>query len=204
MSILRSDKEQRLLKMFDRGDATAMDALYADYADYLAGVAFRYLGDDDDTKDVLQEAFIKIFTQISMFKYRGKGSLRAWLTRIVVNESLMFLRKKVHDVSLSDTEGRGWGVEAGVSDGTTVISDEPLNAEGLSASVIMGMVARLPYGYRTVFNLYVIDGLSHQQIAEQLGITAGTSASQYHKARALLARMIKAYRKDDNDYGQMD
>lgn len=71
--ILGADKEKRLLRLFDRGDASAMDRLYAEYADYLAGICYRYVGNDDDMKDVLQEAFIKIFTRIGSFEYRGRG-----------------------------------------------------------------------------------------------------------------------------------
>lgn len=71
MNILRTDKEQRLLNLFDRGEATAMDELYAEYADYLTGVCYRYIGNDNDLKDVLQEAFIKIFTQIGSFDARA-------------------------------------------------------------------------------------------------------------------------------------
>ena len=88
MNIFGSNKELQILKRFGRGDASAMDMLYADYADYLTGVCCRYIGNEDDRKDVLQEAFIKIFTSIGHFSYRGEGSLKAWVTRIAVNEAL--------------------------------------------------------------------------------------------------------------------
>lgn len=185
MNILRTDKEQLLLRLFDRGDASAMDKLYAEYAEYLTGVAYRYLGNDDDVKDVLQEAFIKIFTKIGSFKYRGKGSLKAWLTRIVINEALMFLRTSP--------------TTSPPLEGSEEVTDSP-HLEGLG-EVIFDFIARLPNGYRTVFNLFAIDGLSHKEIAAELGITPSTSASQYHKARAMLAKMINEYRKT-NGYGE--
>ena len=94
MNIFGSNKELQILKRFGRGDASAMDMLYADYADYLTGVCCRYIGNEDDRKDVLQEAFIKIFTSIGHFSYRGEGSLKAWVTRIAVNEALQYLRQQ--------------------------------------------------------------------------------------------------------------
>lgn len=191
MNILRTDNEQRLARLFDRGDASAMDKLYSAYADYLTGVCYRYTGNDDDTKDVLQEAFIKIFTQIRTFRYRGKGSLRAWLTRIVVNEALMFLRNKSKAI-IED-----------IGDTTPDTADEPPDTGGIDIAEIMKMVASLPTGYRIVFNLFAIEGLSHKQIAEQLGITPSTSATQFRKARNLLARKITEYRKR-KEYGAMD
>lgn len=192
MNILHTDKEQRIIKLFDRGDSTAMDVLYAEYADYLTGICYRYIGNDDDMKDVLQEAFIKIFTQIRSFRYRGKGSLKAWMTRIVVNESLMFLRKQ------SRTE------ETLSADEPPDIADDPPDTSGLDVSMIMDMIAKLPTGYRVVFNLFAIDGLSHKQIAGQLHITPSTSASQFHKARNMLAKMIRKYKQEQEYERTMD
>ena len=88
------DNEQHILEMFARGDTRAMDVLYADYADYLTGVCSRYIPQYDDLCDVLQEALVKVCTSISRFQYKGSGSLKAWLTRVVINEALMFLRNK--------------------------------------------------------------------------------------------------------------
>ena len=88
-----NNKEQHIISLFAKGDTLAMDKLYGEYADYLAKVCLRYIGNREDMHDVLQEAFIRIFTKIHTFEYRGKGSLKAWLTRIVINESLHFLRE---------------------------------------------------------------------------------------------------------------
>ncbi len=181
--ILGADKEKQLLGLFDRGDASAMDRLYAEYADYLAGVCYRYVGNDDDMKDVLQEAFIKIFTRIGSFEYRGRGSLKAWMTRIVVNESLTFLRRNAA------------AVETPINGDTPDTADDTPATEGIDAATLMGMVARLPEGYRVVFNLFAIEGMSHKEIADELGITPSTSASQFFKAKRMLARMINEYRR---------
>ena len=170
MNIFGSNKELQILKRFGRGDASAMDMLYADYADYLTGVCCRYIGNEDDRKDVLQEAFIKIFTSIGHFSYRGEGSLKAWVTRIAVNEALQYLRQQCR-----------W---------SPIDSDAPLPTDRL-----VELIQQLPPGYRAVFNLFAIEGLSHKEIARQLGITPSTSASQYFKARAMLARMIKENKK---------
>lgn len=217
MKILRKDTEQRLLKLFDRGDATAMDELYAEYADYLTGVCYRYIGNADDMKDVLQEAFIKIFMQIGSFRYRGSGSLKAWMTRIVINEALMFLRDKkrmnVVDADIGSTieymHGQEDNDESETLSGdnsvhTSLPLEESWEQSGESTIPIFDLISQLPTGYRTVFNLFAIDGLSHKQIAAQLGIAPSTSASQFYKARTMLARMIKDYRIQHGQEQTMD
>ena len=168
MHIVGRNSEQRIVRLFDRGDASAMNSLYAAYADYLMGVCARYVPDENDQKDVLQETFIHIFTQIDTFEYRGNGSLKAWMTRIAVNESLAFLRKQA--------------------------KTRLVETEGIDTRALLTLIQQLPTGYRTVFNLYAIEGKSHQEIAQLLGIKADTSASQYHRARSLLAKSISAYK----------
>ncbi|MCI1686328.1 MAG: RNA polymerase sigma factor [Prevotella sp.] len=177
-----TDKEQRIIRLFHQGDASAMDLLYTDYAGYLTGVGFRYISDNDDLKDVLQESFIKIFTCINSFTYRGKGSLKAWMTRIVINESLQFLRRqqasqivRMDDLDLPD------------------MAEEEPDLTGLSADSLSEMIRHLPPGCREVFNLYAVEGKSHIEIARLLNIKPDTSASQFHRARAILARMIRKY-----------
>jgi RNA polymerase sigma factor (sigma-70 family) len=178
MNIFRHDKEEAIVRLFGKGDSTAMDELYAYAADSLAGVASRYVV-GDEVKDVLQESFIKIFTRIGDFQYRGKGSLMAWMTRIVINEALQCLRshKAAPTVELS----------MDVPDA----DDEPPDLHGLSNDDIVEAIGRLPDGYRAVFNLYVVEGKSHKEIAELLNIKPDTSASQLHRAKSLLAKMLK-------------
>ena len=91
MILLWKDKEQQILSLFQKGDNRAMDKLYMEYADYLTGVCARYISNEDQLKDVLQESFIRIFTNIHQFEYRGKGSLKAWMTKVVIHESLQQL-----------------------------------------------------------------------------------------------------------------
>ena len=162
------------------GDTKAPKALYCAYAGYLTGVCTRYLSDPDDVKDVLHDSFLHIFASIHTFEYRGPGSLKAWLTRIVINESLQFIRHTYRSEILSPS------IEAEVSD-----NDEPPQLKGISMTIIHKLIRELPPGYRTVFNLYVFEEKSHKEIASLLNIKEASSASQFHRAKALLAAKIK-------------
>lgn len=185
MKLFSRDNEQTIVRKLNRGDATAIDLLYAEYAPLLTAVCARYVAQNEDIKDILQEAFIKMFDKGRTFNYRGKGSLKAWATRIVINESLLFLRQQAKQEQCFLAK-----------EPPDVVDEEP-EIGSLSAEEITAMIRQLPSGYRTVFNLFVIEGLSHQQIAAQLNIKADTSASQLYKAKVMLARMIKSYQKQD-------
>ena len=158
-----------------------MKMLYDRYAGYLTAVCARYIPDDDEVKDLLQESFIKIFQSMDRFSWRGEGSLKAWMTRIVVNDSLKALRKK-KPLRLPETLSE-----------ELVEEDPPFEAVPLK--VIHEMIRRLPEGYRTVFNLFVFEDKSHKEIASLLGIKENSSASQLWHAKAMLARWIKDYIK---------
>ena len=158
-----------------------MKMLYGQYVGYLTAVCARYIPDDDEVKDILQDAFIKAFQSMDKFTWRGEGSLKAWLTRIVVNDSLKFLRRK-KPVPLSATL-------------TEPIDEEEPAFDAVPLEVIQGMIRKLPDGYRTVFNLFVFEDKSHKEIASMLGIKENSSASQLFHAKAMLARWIKDYIK---------
>ena len=162
-----------------------MKTLYGQYVGYLTAVCARYVPDDDEVKDILQEAFIKIFQSMNRFSWRGEGSLKAWMTRIVVNDSLKFLRRK-KPLPLSATLSEP-------------LDDEDPPFEAVPLPVIQDMIRKLPDGYRTVFNLFVFEDKSHKEIASLLGIKENSSASQLFHAKSLLARWIKDYIKlNDN------
>jgi len=182
MYLLGSNTEQQIIKLFSRGDASAMDMLYNAFSGYLTAVCSRYIANEDDVKDVLQESFIIIFTKIPSFEYHGKGSLKAWMTKIVVNESLSLLRKD-----------KASPLVPALQEPPDMPDEEPA-LEDLKEKDILEMIRKLPTGYRKVFNLYVIDGYSHQEIAQMLGIQPATSASQFHRARMMLASMIRQKR----------
>lgn len=173
------DIEQHITELFARGDSRAMDVLYSHFANYLTGVCIRYVPQPEDLHDVLQEAFIKIFTTIDSFHYRGKGSLKAWMTRITVNEALMFLRDK-KKMTFMDNDQE-----------PPDIADVPPDTSALTADRVADAIAQLPDGYRTVFNLYAIEGKSHKEIAKILNIKPDTSASQFHRAKTLLAKLLR-------------
>ncbi len=183
MGLFGNNREQYIISLFEKGDALAMDKLYGEYADYLAKVCSRYIENQEDRHDVLQEAFIRIFTKIHTFEYRGKGSLKAWLTKIVINESLHFLRDNDPAIFIDKATD--------IPDSST----EDPDIDSMSITQITETILKLPPGYRAVFNLYVIEGKSHKEIAEILNIKPDTSASQFHKARNMLAKMLKAQNK---------
>ena len=173
--------EQELLQAINGGSKVAMRELYERYSGYAMAVGLRYMADADAVKDVLQDSFVKIFTSIEAFEYRGEGSLKAWVLRIVANEALTQLRK-LHRFSVTQE----------IPD----MPDEPLpEVEQVPMSVIMQFIERLPVGYRTVFNLFVFEQRSHKEIAFLLGIKENSSASQYFRAKNMLAKMIDEYKK---------
>lgn len=156
-----------------------MSQLYQMYIGELSSVCYRYVPSEEDAKDVLQNSFVKIFTSLPTIDYRSEEALRGWMRRIVVNEALLFLRerRKLHFEPIMSQ--------------TTIPDDEEPESERILPDVLHRLVSELPDGYRTVLNLYVFEGYSHRQIAELLGITESTSASQLYFAKRLLARRIK-------------
>ena len=173
--------EAELLNLVRSGDASGMRAFYERYVGFLTAVCSRYVPDRAAVKDILQEVFVKAFDRIGSFEYRGEGSVKAWMHRIVVNDSLKFLRangKMKYVDDLPDVE------------------DEQMNSlPDVPAAVVAEMIKSLPDGYRTVFNLFVFEKKSHREIAELLGIKEDSSASQFFRARAMLAKKIKEYVK---------
>ena len=178
-----SNDEQRLAEQIRRGDNAAMREFCSLYVPHLKAVCTRYVTDSEDASDVLQETLISIVTHISDFHYLGQGSLKAWATRIAVNESLNYIRRnRRQELTLQ---------EQYIDDIAEEEEDPPI--EDIPPEVIQQMVRQLPTGYRTVFNLYVFEDKSHQEIAQLLGTSVKTSISQLHKAKNLLAQMIQTY-----------
>ncbi len=159
-----------------------MREFYTRYANQLTAVCSRYIVNEEDVKDVLQNALIQMFTHIRDFSYRGNGSLSAWATRIVVNESLKFLHT-TRRLELTT-------IQHDIAEETDT-DDPPIS--DIPPDIIQQMVSQLPTGYRTVFNLYVFEGRSHREIAQLLGIQEKSSASQLCRAKNLLAKMVQQY-----------
>lgn len=168
------------------GDDAARRELYDRYAGRLLGICLRYAGDRATAEDLMHDAFLKIYGAFGRFTYRGPGSLRAWMERITVNLALEWLRHRNRLGCVPLEEGR-----------SAEPADEPGAAETarIPREVLLGFVAELPDGYRTVFNLYCIEEYSHREIARMLGINERSSSSQLFRARALLSRRIREYLK---------
>ena len=179
-----NQEEQRLVKRLRNGENGAMQEFYSLYADQLAGICSRYIPDGEDMKDVFQDSLIRIFTHISDFNYHGIGSLRAWASKVAVNQSLNYLRKVKRQELVMQKLDMMDEPEA---------DDPPI--EDIPPEEIQRMLSKLPIGCRTVFNLYVFENKSHQEIASLLGIKENSSTSQLNRAKNLLAKMIK----DNND-----
>ena len=169
--------EQELIKGCKAKNRAAQKELYEQYAPILLGICRRYVRQQEDAEDVLLESFYKIFSNIG--QYEGKGSFEGWMKRISVNESLMFLRRK-HNFNLS--------IE---SNHLNIAEDSVSVEEQLFEQDILEVLDSLPTGYRTIFNLYVVDGLKHREIADKLGISINTSKSQLIQAKRKLASLLK-------------
>ncbi|MFK7933097.1 MAG: RNA polymerase sigma factor [Saprospiraceae bacterium] len=168
--------EQDLIKSCKRKDRAAQRLLYDRYSPTMFGVVRRYVRHREDAEDVLVEALFKVLTKIDM--YSGKGNFEGWIRRIVVNESLMFLRKK-HNFSMT--------VELSTIDAPNHLTIE----EDLAAQDILNLLEELPTGYRTVFNLYILEGYKHREIAELLGISINTSKSQLILAKKRMREILE-------------
>ena len=175
-----------LIREARQGSAAAQKYLFDQWSDRMLMICRRYVKNSEDSEELLLDGFYKFFKNLSSFVYQGDAALCTWLKRIMINECLMFLRKK--NVFNIVTEAEADDIS---------LQEEALN--NLSAVEIFNLIIQLPIGYRTVFNLYVIEGMQHQEIAKLLGIAEGTSKSQLSKAKILLQKMLL---QNDSEYEQ--
>ena len=161
--------------------------LYERYSARLLAVCQRYLGSRADAEDVLHDSFIAIFKKIDDAEYRGEGKLYAWMRTVTVHQCIDFIRRKKRAPGSLD-ERMDFVDDAG---------PEPEGVRKIPPDVLFRLIRELPEGYRTVFNLFSLDGYSHAEIAEMLGIKEKTSSSQYLRARRLLAQKINDYLAHD-------
>jgi RNA polymerase sigma factor (sigma-70 family) len=160
------------------GDPRAQKSIYDMLSAKMYAVCLRYMGDRESACDVLQDGFVTLFSKLDT--YSGEGSFEGWARRIFINTALMSLRR--HDV-MTGTED----IETAYS-----LADEGMDAlQSMNYRELLDMVATLPAGFRTVFNMYVIEGYSHKEIGQKLGIEEATSRSQLQRARMLLQEKIK-------------
>lgn len=168
------------------GKDTARKELYTLYSKQMLALCYRYIGDIDAAHDVLHDGFIKIFTH---FSFRGESSLGTWVAKVMVTQAIDYLRKQKRITQFVIQEDE-------IPD---VVDEDSVaeNGDRLSEELLMGFVAELPDGCRTVFNLYVFEEKSHKEIAELLHIKEHSSTSQLFRAKCLLAKRIKEYTENE-------
>lgn len=174
---MKMDEEQLVKKCLEK-DALAQKQLFEFYSRRMMGVCLRYSQDRDEAQDVLQMGFIKVFEKLNMYNF--KGSLEGWIRKIIVNTALDNIRKNkkfLNDVEMDKVDYQ--------------LHNHTENAvEKLSAQDLLKIIQEMPPGFRTVFNMFAVEGYSHKEIAEELNISVNTSKSQYSRARAYLQKII--------------
>ncbi|MBP1677470.1 MAG: polymerase, sigma-24 subunit, subfamily [Bacteroidetes bacterium] len=170
--------EHKLIAGCREGKSWAQKAIYELYAPTMMSVCVRYVTDRETARDILQEGFIKLFTKIDSFT--GAGAFAGWVRRIFVTTALEYLRQ--NDILKQSTNIEDYG--------NYIENEEETVLQKISADDLMACIAQLSDGYRTVFNLYAIEGYSHAEIAEILGISEVTSRSQFMRARKILQKNI--------------
>lgn len=169
--------ENRLLENCINGSRKAQKELYEHYSPKMFAVCLRYSKNQMDAEDILQDGFVKLFN--NLHRFRGEGSFDGWVRRIFVNTAIEHIRRKNLNTTVSD------GLE-------NIIADKQKSAlDNLYEKDILRTSRTLSEGYRTVFNLYAVEGYSHKEIAQQLGITESTSKSQFSRAKAILRNMLQ-------------
>ena len=169
--------EANILARVKKQDRQAQQALYDKYAPLFYSICLRYVKQPMEAEDVMIESFYKIFSKISQFK--DQGSFEGWMKRIVINESLMRIRKK-NNLNLHIELEKAYGVK-----------EEAIALDQLQYEELLSLLEELPQGYRTIFNLYVIEGYKHREIAELLKISINTSKSQLILAKKRLRELYK-------------
>ena len=180
--------EAELARKCALGDIGAREELYRTYGPRLLALCMRYSPDRASAEDLMQDAFIKIFRVIRKFRWEKEGSLYSWLSRVTLNMCFDSMKKRRRIAALLRD---GEGLER--------IQDPPDYEEtsAIPAERLQAMVEELPEGYRTVFKLHCLEGLSHKEIASMLGIRENSASSNLSRARAILAKKIKEYGHED-------
>jgi RNA polymerase sigma-70 factor (ECF subfamily) len=159
------------------------EELYNRFAPKMYAVCLRYANNSDDAQDLLQEGFIKVYK--NLHRFRAEGSFEGWIRRVFVNSSIEHFRKKAIQLSsVSDKEEN------------TIENSDISALDTMAEKDIIRLIQELSPGYRTVFNLYVVEGYSHKEIGEKLGISEGTSKSQLARAKAILQKKVTQYLSD--------
>lgn len=180
--------EKGLVRRCRAGDRDAKQEMYETYSGRVLAVCRRYIRDRDRALDIVHDTFLKAWASLDRFRPQRPGSLGAWLSRIAVHLAVDELRRERHFVDELPPPSAGMA-------GEPLPAEPPVDAGRLQqvpVEELIDLIASLPEGYRTVFNLFCLDGCSHREIAQMLGITEKTSQTQYLKARHKLAAMLAA------------
>ena len=172
--------ENKLIRACIRNERWAQKMIYEEYYSSMMGVCLRYASNEEDALDILHEGFIKVFKHIS--KYKAGTSLHAWIRRVMVNTAIDYYRKAIRRRTEDITEA--YSVRSKDADAISQYSEKE----------ILKVIQQLSPAYRTVFNMYVVEGFSHKEIADKLNITESTSRSNLVKARSRLKELLKEYR----------
>jgi RNA polymerase sigma-70 factor (ECF subfamily) len=185
-----TDYLQQIIGGCQQGDRKAQRQLYEQYKGMAYGVCLRYADDPHDAQDLLQEGFIRVFRDIGQFQ--GAGAFEGWVRRVFVNVALYHLKKK-----------RSFPIATNLEEELNDLQDDTrwsvFDNDDLSAGLIQ-LMQQLPVGFRTVLNLFVLEGYSHAEIADQLGISIGASKSQLSRAKVLLRSMLEKNLGADSVY----
>ncbi|NDV59803.1 sigma-70 family RNA polymerase sigma factor [Bacteroides sp. 519] len=179
------ENEIELIKGCRAGDNLARKKLYTLFSKQMLAICYRYTGDMDAAHDVLHDGFIKIFTN---FSFRGESALSTWITRVMITQSLDYLRKQQRISKVITYEEE-------IPEAVDWSSAE--DYDNISEEQLLVFIAELPEGCRTVFNLFVLEGKSHREIAEILNIKEHSSTSQLHRAKGLLMQKINEYKRNE-------
>lgn len=172
--------DESLIEGCINGKRDAQNGLYKRYSSTMLGICMRYSKNRDEAEDILQESFIKVFLNIKGF--RKEGSFEGWIKRIVVNTAISHIKKNVRQMFFENPDDFGFSVQ----ESETEDGDGGLMEFNIGQEKLLALIQSLPTGYKTVFNMYVIEQMTHQEIAELLGISVNTSKTQLHKARKYL------------------
>src|SRR5215213_2397440 len=171
--------ESDLIEGCIRGDRKMQYELYELFSPKMYGVCLRYAANSEEAEDILQEGFIKVFKKMS--SYRGEGSFEGWIRRIFVNTAIEQFRKKTYLQPITEQE------ENSIEGKYISVLDN------LAEKDIIKLIQQLSPGYRTVFNMYVVEGYTHKQIADALNISEGTSKSQLSRAKLILQDLVQQF-----------
>lgn len=178
--IVVQESERQLIEGIQSGDREALRRLYERFSRFAMGVALRYVPEREDALDVVHDSFVVILTSINSFEYRGEGSLRNWVSKIVSHHAIDWI-KKHEQLSFSDQMP------------DEIEEDEEAVIEDIPKNLLNEMIGRLPLRYRVVINLRAFEELSYKDIALRLGISENTSVTLFSRAKRKLEKMMKEY-----------